>query len=54
MSWIMLPVVRRLCTLRELQDGTYDIADVALMNDALEVEAENADRARAAQEKGDG
>lgn len=44
----MLPVVRRLCTLRELQDGTYDIADVALMVDALEVEAENAERAKAA------
>lgn len=54
LSWIMLPVVRGLCALRELQDGTYDIADVALMNDALEVEAENAARARAAQEQSDG
>jgi hypothetical protein len=47
----MLPVVRQLCTLKELKDGTYDISDVALMNDALEVEAENADRARMAQEQ---
>jgi hypothetical protein len=47
----MLPVVRGLCTLRELQDCTYDISDVALMVDALEVEAENAERARAAQEQ---
>lgn len=46
----MLPVVRGLCSLKELQDGTYDLSDVALMREALEVEAENADRARLAQE----
>lgn len=30
-----------LCTLRELQDGTYDLADVADMVDALMVQADN-------------
>jgi hypothetical protein len=30
-----------MCRLRELQDGTYDLADVALMVDALLVRAEN-------------
>lgn len=47
----MRPVVRGLCYLKELQDGTYDLNDVALMNDALDVEAENAARARRAEEK---
>lgn len=30
-----------LCTLRELKDGTYDLADVALMIDLLLVKADN-------------
>lgn len=39
----MIPVLSTpaLCTLRELQDGTYDLADVALMIDALQVRADN-------------
>ena len=37
----MRPVMHKLCTLRELKDGTYDLADIALMNDALEVQADN-------------
>jgi hypothetical protein len=30
-----------MCTLKELKDGTYDLADVALMNDWLLVCADN-------------
>lgn len=30
-----------LCTMRELQDGTYDLADVADMIDSMMVEADN-------------
>lgn len=30
-----------LCTLKELKDGTYDLADVAFMNDILLVDADN-------------
>lgn len=46
----MAPVVSMppLCTLKELQDGTYTLTDVALMVDALEVRAENEYRANEA------
>lgn len=39
----MIPVISSppLCALRELKDGTYDLADVALMVDALMVKADN-------------
>ena len=30
-----------LCTLKELKDGTYDLADAAFMIDALLVKADN-------------
>lgn len=30
-----------LCSLRELKDGTYDLADVAFMIDTLLVKADN-------------
>ena len=47
----MRPVtsVPPLCTLKELQDGTYTLTDVALMNDALDVRAENEWRAHEAE-----
>ena len=39
----MIPVLSNppLCHLYELKDGTYDLADVALMIDALMVKADN-------------
>jgi uncharacterized protein DUF6889 len=39
----MIPVLSNppLCRLRDLQDGTYDLADVALMIDGLMVKADN-------------
>lgn len=40
-DWLMRPVLRGVCSLRELQDGTYGLEDVMLMNEALDVEAEN-------------
>lgn len=40
-DWLMRPVLARVCTLKELQDGTYSLMDVTLMNEALDVEAEN-------------
>lgn len=42
---MMRPVKERLCTLKELKDGTYDLVDVALMNDILDVTDENNYRA---------
>lgn len=39
----MIPVTSTppLCRLSELKDGTYDLADVALMVDVLMVKADN-------------
>lgn len=37
----MRPVLAGLCLLESLKDGTLSIDDVALMNDALDVKAEN-------------
>lgn len=37
----MRPVLRGLCKYESLKDGTLDLADIALMNDSLNVEADN-------------
>lgn len=44
----MRPVLRGLCKYESLLDGTLNLCDVALMNEALDVEAENAARAQEA------
>jgi hypothetical protein len=51
MDWLMRPCHEGLCRYREIIDGTYDICDIADMNDSLDVKAENAYRARAAMKK---
>lgn len=52
LSYIMRPVTAGLAELRHMQDGTYSLADVALMNDGMDVDAENLRRARKAAEAG--
>ena len=37
----MRPVIRGMCNFESLKDGTLDLADIALMNDALDVHADN-------------
>ncbi len=37
----MRPVLEGLCHFESLKDGTLDICDLALMNEALDVRAEN-------------
>lgn len=37
----MRPVLAGMCLMSELKDGTLDLSDVALMNDALSVREEN-------------
>lgn len=37
----MRPVIRNLCRYESLKDGTIDLEDLALMNDALAVNDEN-------------
>lgn len=41
----MRPVLAGLCQYESLKDGTLDLSDIALMNDALDVRAENERRA---------
>lgn len=41
MDWLLRPAIHGMCKYESLKDGTLDIADVALMNDALDVRAEN-------------
>jgi len=40
-DWLLRPALRGLCRYESLKDGTLDLADVALMNDALDVQDEN-------------
>lgn len=44
----MRPVACGMCRYESLKDGTLTLGDVALMNDALDVRAENERRAMAA------
>ena len=44
----MRPVVAGMCKMESLHDGALDLADFALMNDALDANKENEVRARAA------
>lgn len=41
MDWVLRPVVRGMCRFESLKDGSIDLDDIALMNDALDVVAEN-------------
>ncbi len=50
----MRPVISRHIKLRELFDGTYDICQIAELNEALDVEAENSWRANEAMSKRNG
>ncbi|WP_427183527.1 DUF6889 family protein [Bordetella bronchialis] len=45
-DWLLRPVIRGLCRYESLKDGAVDLADVALMNDALDVMEENQGIAR--------
>ncbi|MDE1477562.1 hypothetical protein KKJ01_04730 [Xenorhabdus bovienii] len=37
----MRPVRKGMCKFESLKNGVIDLADIALMNDALDVDAEN-------------
>jgi hypothetical protein len=47
----MRPVLEGCCRYESLVDGTLDLIDIARLNDALAVRAENERRLRAAAEK---
>ncbi|MEX5443426.1 hypothetical protein WCE14_08665 [Acinetobacter schindleri] len=40
-DWLLRPVIKGMCKFESLKDGTLDLADIALMNDALDVVADN-------------
>ncbi|WOE32179.1 MULTISPECIES: DUF6889 family protein [unclassified Acinetobacter] len=37
----MRPIIKGMCKFESIKDGTLDLADIALMNDALDVLADN-------------
>jgi len=45
-DWLLAPVRRGMCRYESLKDGTVDLDDIALMNDALAVAADNEELAR--------
>lgn len=45
----MRPALRGMCSLTSLRDGTVDLLDLALANDAIDCETENIARAREAE-----
>lgn len=49
-DWLMRPAVEGICNYESLKNGTLDLEDVARMNAALDVKAENEKRLRKAQE----
>lgn len=40
-DWLLRPVIKGMCKYESIIDGTLDLADIALMNDALDVVADN-------------
>lgn len=40
-SWLLRPWLEGKCSYEALQDGRIGLADIALMNDALDAKAEN-------------
>lgn len=49
-DWLMRPVIKGLCKYESLKDCTLDLADIATMNEALDVQAENERRYQKANE----
>ena len=51
LNWLYRPWLAGRMQFYELADGTYDLADIAEMNEALDVESENMRRAHEAAAK---
>lgn len=50
-DWLLRPVLHKLCKYESLIDGTLSLADVADLNELLDVKAENERRYQAAQKR---
>ena len=48
LDYLMRPVLRGMCKYESLLDSSLDISDIAIMNDAIDVETENQNRAQSA------
>lgn len=44
MDWLLQPVMQGLCRYESLKDGTLDLCDIALMNEAIMCREENTRR----------
>lgn len=40
-DWLLRPAIKGMCKFESLKNGELDLADIALMNDALDVVADN-------------
>jgi hypothetical protein len=45
-DWLLRPVMAGKCRYESLKDGSLDLLDIAILNEALDVEAENQNRLR--------
>ena len=45
-DFVMRPVLRGMCSYESLKDGTLDLLDIVLLNEAIDVENENTRRMR--------
>lgn len=52
-DWLLAPVTAGMCRFESLRDGTLGLEDIALMNDALAVRADNEELARELAKKAD-
>jgi hypothetical protein len=50
-DWLLRPVLRGLCRYESLLDGKINLVDIAKMNEALDVEAENQERVNNARKR---
>lgn len=50
-DWLLRPVIDGLCRYESLKDGTLGMEDIAIMNEALDVRAENDNRYRKANQE---
>jgi hypothetical protein len=41
LDWLMRPVLAGMCSYESLKNCMVDLADIAIMNDSLDVQAEN-------------
>lgn len=45
-DWLFRPVLRGMCRAESLFDGSLDLEQIALLNEAIDIEAENQYRQR--------